>query len=770
MGILRNPQAQCRMTLLLWGLWLLFLAATTPVAVSWRLDHHHHHHPTRRTFYDRTTRHLPRILVRGGAKQLATTDIHEPETNVTHTLDISNSNNNDNDNDDEDATTPTSSNPRPKRPLLARIFSKKKRPAATTERTPSISSSISSSCTNTTTSTATPRDEPADATSTEEAETTLTALPETTQQLPKDTTTTTTTTTSIEHEQEAPSSSTKPNVTAIMEHDASLAPSPSETTTNKETTDSTIIDDDDDDKTTLMEMTTDSEITSAIEDDGQESNDSRTIATKAGGVTSSSNTPPLQQQSTTSATSTSTPSTSVDQENDEDVSKIHNEHDHRKSTHEHSESLAIIMNNTEDDVSSISSTQQEDQDVDHDTNNNNEETSSTQQANNKDDADDDAIIRTLSLDEIYNRTQTLRAQGKELHDAQQYPQAAHSFALAAKGLDHIRERRVSSDDDDDKEDENNMVELSVVDEDWATCRLHEALCHLKAQNNNDAVLACTAVLQQPQHLGTAVRARALYRRAKAYVALEDVTLATQDARQAAFLGDTKGVELYGQLLRDHTKDVGSALSSSSSNPQSLSALLSQSSSASSRTDSDSNDPFGGASSPGDPSSLFSALLGSSGDKDAASPFGGSSSPAAALLSQALAGNANGGDGAAPFSPLSLLGNGGGGAASMVKNMISNNLDNPTVHEMICNTLQKTSSGNLQQYASAAGVNLSASQADTLAGFCQKMKPAHLKKTVSVGKAVYYVVQLVRKFFQVLTRYRPIFILLFILAWIKSLFA
>jgi len=372
--------------------------------------------------------------------------------------------------------------------------------------------------------------------------------------------------------------------------------------------------------------------------------------------------------------------------------------------------------------------------------------------------------QTLSASELYDRTQTLRKQGKELHDSKYYEEAAQSFALAAEGLEYLRQRqRQAGSSGEGEQDDDSLFDLDIhrVQEDTATCRLHESLCLFKAEQFEEAVEACNQVIMiaTQNGLSPAVRARALYRRAKARLSLEQYNEATQDARSAAFMGDDKAVDLYGQLLRENKDGSSASLMSSTSGLPTFGG--NNDSFEVSPSSSDSPTATDGA-------DLFSALMGGS---TGASDDAASSMFAKSLLSSALSSGPSGEEVPSPFGISSLLGNtmGGGGVSGIVKSLGSS-LTNERVHDKICSTLQGASKTRIQQYAGVAGVDISESQAERLANACQRIKPKHLKTTVSIGKRLWYCGQLIRKTSAVLTKYRPVLVLIFLMAWIKTLFS
>ena len=112
----------------------------------------------------------------------------------------------------------------------------------------------------------------------------------------------------------------------------------------------------------------------------------------------------------------------------------------------------------------------------------------------------EVIPEDITLDEAQEKSSSMRLEGKQLHDDADYTAAARAFRQAALFL------------------EGFVDESTESNEDWSTCRLHEALCCLKGDDPVMAIAACTRVLDRPSTSG-AVRARALYRRAKAYTGL-----------------------------------------------------------------------------------------------------------------------------------------------------------------------------------------------------------------------------------------------------------
>jgi len=316
--------------------------------------------------------------------------------------------------------------------------------------------------------------------------------------------------------------------------------------------------------------------------------------------------------------------------------------------------------------------------------------------------DDEALVTARE------QAQELRQHGKDLHDEGDWQEAAVKFYEASTRLqDYVH-------------DEDILQE-------YATCRLHEALCRLKIHDYEQSVEACTAVLDREPP--AAIRARALHRRSRAKLGLGLEDEALLDARQAAFLGDRKAVALYGKLMRQD---------SSGSENSSLQDLFQ-----------------------GGGSNLFL----SSGDTQ-------SSSTSSALLESLLNKSSDSG-GAPPSNPMSMFMNGGnkngggGGLAKSVLSSLSKTVENESTQENICRYLQNANVGQVRQMAAMAGFPLSKSHASRLVSFCHGVTPKGIRKSVKTTKRLWYVVSLLRKVAQIISKYRFVLILWALSAWIKS---
>lgn len=307
-------------------------------------------------------------------------------------------------------------------------------------------------------------------------------------------------------------------------------------------------------------------------------------------------------------------------------------------------------------------------------------------------------------------TTELRLQGKEAHDKGDFVLAAEIFQKAANLLQDIN--------------------LDADSEEYATCRLHQALCHLKSQDYVKCLEACTNVLEESGSHTSAVRARAYHRRAKAKLALEDQVGALEDARSAAFLGDRKAVALYGRLMRGNSSSALSAGGAPS---------------------------VGGLASSNIPSaSLFESLLSKSNNMDQAG------ANAANLLL---------GEGAGKASFLDSLGFGSSaGSGSLAKSVMSSllkRIEDDKTQASISTFLQSTDKDQLQQYAAMAGISIPEEYLDRIENVCHGITPRKIKRTVSTTKGAVYVGRILRRLAKVVQKYKSLLIALALFQWTKS---
>lgn len=316
-----------------------------------------------------------------------------------------------------------------------------------------------------------------------------------------------------------------------------------------------------------------------------------------------------------------------------------------------------------------------------------------------------------SITAAREQAQHLRQEGKEMHDEGDWQEAATKFHQASLLLESL----IGQDED--------------LLQEYATCRLHEALCRLKKQDYEASVEACSAVLEREPP--AAIRARALHRRSRAKLGLGLEEEALLDARQAAFLGDRKAVALYGKLMRQNSGGSESSLQDllqgGGSNPFLSSGDAPPSSSS---------------------SALLESLLNKSGDSGGGPPSG--AGPMGMFMNTGSNNNNN-----------------GGGLAKSVLSSLSKTVDNESTQENICRYLQNTNVGQVQQMAGMAGVPLSESHASRIVNFCHGVTPKGIRKSLKTTRRLWYVVSLLRKVSQIISKYRFVFILWALTIWIKS---
>mmetsp|Transcript_14584 Transcript_14584/g.21894 ORF Transcript_14584/g.21894 Transcript_14584/m.21894 type:complete len:624 (+) Transcript_14584:141-2012(+) len=392
----------------------------------------------------------------------------------------------------------------------------------------------------------------------------------------------------------------------------------------------------------------------------------------------------------------------------------------------------------------------------------------------------------------------LRIKGKEFHDAGDFDKASETFQKAAIELEGIISTlKVSTDMHID-------IELSKqLTEERATCRLHEALCHLKNKKYAESIASCTSVLmdgvevivvdssdddddyvdsseedevsEQSQskssivrinasdddsassdiaQLSPAVKARAYHRRAKARLALGDTAGALDDSRSAAFLGDRNAVALYGRLMRE---SGGAGGGSPFDGGSGMNGLFGSSSSS----------PFDSIFSGGSPFS--------EGTSD--SPLGsGSMGMLSSLLSSQGSSGGSSGQPAIPFNPLSMMasmngsnsdGGGMGGLAKSVLSSVAKKAEDKDMQETVCKYLNALDASQIISLSSMAGMPLNQSTAERLVSFANGVTPRGIGRTVKLTKRILFVGALMRKIFKIIGKYKHLLVLVVLIGWTKS---
>lgn len=431
---------------------------------------------------------------------------------------------------------------------------------------------------------------------------------------------------------------------------------------------------------------------------------------------------------------------------------------------------------------------------------------------------DDSSTDSLSTIQIniemkQNKASDLRIQGKQLHDDGDFQSAADIFHKAAVELDDIistynrhNDNTNNSDNEEDQMDHNHLshYDLLQINEERATCRLHEALCHLKNKDFANSIISCTDVLMdgvqilplrdddddddggktnnrtieddneesdENNHqevivrisankdndksastgleLSPAVRARAYHRRAKARLALGDTTGALDDARSAAFLGDRNAVALYGKLMRESGSNVDGSLGGTGtsdwgnlfSNSSPLESLFSGNSSENSSMN--------------QPSSLglLSSML-----SDQNNDSYGSTNPFGAMGALGSVLNGNGSK------------NGSAGMDGLAKSLVSSvtkRIEDESTQEMVCNYLKDIDASQISSLSSMAGVPLSSRQIDRLVGFANGVTPKGMRRTIKLVKRILLLGNIMRKTIQVIGKYKHLIVIVLLIAWVKS---
>jgi chemotaxis protein histidine kinase CheA len=364
---------------------------------------------------------------------------------------------------------------------------------------------------------------------------------------------------------------------------------------------------------------------------------------------------------------------------------------------------------------------------------------------------------------------SLRLQGKQAHDQGEFEVAADLFSQAAQALLLlIPPISSSSEEEEEEEDPEDEEKASKTVEEYATCRLHQALCYLKSHHYEQCLETCSELLESnstpmttnaettittttttPTNHATrpvvpyssAIRARAYHRRAKARLGLDMPTLALDDARAAAFLGDAKAVQLYGKLMRQwggggsSSSDDGGA---SSSSDGLLQALLSKS------TATTTNNGDTSSSSAFSPASLLFGGAGSNGNL-------------ASSLLNTLTGSSKG----------SASGTASSSLASSVLKSLAKRLDDPTTHTSVASFLQQTTKTQLSQYATMAGLAIPDVYLEQVAALCQAVTARKILWTIKLSKVVIFITQFVRRVAKIMRKYRSLILCLVLLQWTKS---
>ncbi len=317
----------------------------------------------------------------------------------------------------------------------------------------------------------------------------------------------------------------------------------------------------------------------------------------------------------------------------------------------------------------------------------------------KDGDDDDNVSSAESCTE----TTELRQAGKEAHDNGDFALASEFFQKAADSLKENSE--------------------SLPCNEYATYRLHQALCDLKAEKYNECLVTCSDILDGNALFTSVVRARAYHRRAKAKLGINDQAGALQDARSAAFLGDQRGVALYGRLMRGSTlaKNASSTVDGLTSHQSSPSAALFE-------------------------SLMSKSLLNGQPDLNPSLQFGGMDG-----IIKSLGGSDTG----------------GAGLAKSVIKSLSKRLDDENTQISISTFLQRTDKTQLQHFALMAGFDVPDTYLDRIENMCHRITPKTVKRTVTTTRCAIYFARIVRRAYKLAQKYKTLLVALVLLQWTKS---
>lgn len=403
----------------------------------------------------------------------------------------------------------------------------------------------------------------------------------------------------------------------------------------------------------------------------------------------------------------------------------------------------------------------------------------------------------------------LRTTGVEHHHSGDLSAAADVFLQASNELEaaiQIFEELPT--------DEQEPSQLAEMVEEAATCRLHEALCFLKQQKYAESIRSCTAVLddgvqvvplddddvaadadascedeegakraavirvtptggagvatsqRNRPRISAAARARAYHRRAKARLALQDISGATEDAKEAAYLGDRNAVSFYGKILREH-----------SPHSQENSGGMDGGASAGSLADMVGGDnPFlsalGGSGDASGSSDMLSSLLGSgasSANGNGMSPFGGLGGLGSLLGAGGLSSNGNE-EGKSGKRRRKRKGTAGGPMDSLAKSLLKNlakRIDDDQTQAQICNFCQGANAGQVKMYAGMAGMQLPDDTADRIVAVANGVTKRKLKRGIRLLRRGIVAVKIMSKAAKVVQKYKHLLILVLICGWAKS---
>jgi hypothetical protein len=364
----------------------------------------------------------------------------------------------------------------------------------------------------------------------------------------------------------------------------------------------------------------------------------------------------------------------------------------------------------------------------------------------------------MSLSEKLFEVQSLRSQGKVLHDNGEFEEAAQIFGEAARILsDEIVDHNVHPSVTSSAGTSNMMITTkkskTKEEEDFineaATCYMHQALCQLKNNDVEECVQTLSSKVlgdategqkqEEEQSMSSSatssipiisnniiLRSRAYHRRAKAKYRLGDVSGAIADAKYAAFLGDPHAATFYGKLIlqqqqgQGNNHDINATITSSSTYKQSPTT----------------------ESLPTD--SILSLLMSNS------------------MKSYHLHGEATSSNNVE--SNLNV--------SSMIRHFGKQLLEDEDMRSKLCSMVQTVGSNpsTVRYLATTVGgiptTSLSDSTVDQLCNLCRQVTPTNVQKVITLTKRSIRTLQVTSKAIKLITKNRHLLVYFMLLLWIR----
>jgi hypothetical protein len=166
-----------------------------------------------------------------------------------------------------------------------------------------------------------------------------------------------------------------------------------------------------------------------------------------------------------------------------------------------------------------------------------------------------------------------------------------------------------------------------------------------------------------------------------------------------------------------------------------------------------NAPGASSSSGGLDALLLNSILGKS--KGSSSSSGGSGGLGLGLLGD-LMGNKKKGKNDNPSS-----------LAKSVLSNLSKRMEDKETQETLCRVLHSTDAAQLKSYGTMAGMTLTDKQCERIVAFAQRVTPKNIDRTLTWVKRGLAVLAVLRKTLKVISKYKHLIVLIFLVGWIKS---